>query len=182
MAMIDDDENGMVDGEREGDLLLWILVWSELAAFGVLLAAFLIRSLLQPEAFMLARGQLSPGLAALNTMILLTSGWQAAVAARDAEKARWPLVFAALGGFGFVAVKLHEYAGEMGFTGGAAVSSFFELYVLITGFHLLHVAFGALVLLAVALRPSRANVHLITTLWHVIDLIWIVMFPVLYLV
>lgn len=180
--MLDDDGHAAAGGEGEGDLLLWILVWSELAAFGVLLAAFLIRSLFEPEAVLLAKAQLSPGLAALNTMILLTSGWQAAVAARDPDRARWPLVFAALAGLAFVVVKLHEYAGEIGFTGDAAVASFFELYFLITGFHLLHVLFGALVIVVVAVRPSRANVHLITTLWHAVDLIWIVMFPVIYLV
>ena len=94
--MLDDDGHAAAGGEGEGDLLLWILVWSELAAFGVLLAAFLIRSLFEPEAVLLAKAQLSPGLAALNTMILLTSGWQAAVAARDPDRARWPLVFACL--------------------------------------------------------------------------------------
>ena len=51
----------------------------------------------------------------------------------------------------------------------------------LTGFHLLHVAFGAIILLLVALRPARENVTLIATLWHVIDLVWLVIFPILYL-
>ncbi|OKP72984.1 NorE accessory protein for nitric oxide reductase, partial [Ensifer adhaerens] len=53
---------------------------------------------------------------------------------------------------------------------------------LVTGFHLLHVVFGAFVLIIVAWRPKPGNVELITTLWHVIDLVWIVMFPLVYLV
>lgn len=181
MVSTDDDIGAAAGGEREGDLLLWILVWSEFAAFGALLSAFLIRSLMEPAAFAEARAHLSPGLAALNTVILLVSGWQAALAARNPLAARRPLVLAALGGFAFVAVKLFEYAGEAGFAVSDA-AGFFELYFLVTGFHLLHVLFGAGVLLVVAWRPSRANVHLIATLWHAIDLIWLVMFPVIYLV
>ena len=63
--------------------------------------------------------------------------------------------------------------------GGAGTLA--ELYFLVTGFHLLHVVFGTGILLLVAWRPSRANVVMIATLWHVIDLVWLVMFPIVYL-
>lgn len=182
---MDDNVQGADDVAQAGDLLLWILVWSELAAFGILFAGFLVRSLLAPEAFALGQDHLRPALAAANTVILLTSGWQAARAARRAhrpESARGPLILAACGGFAFMAVKLYEYAGEAGFALSGEVSAFFELYFLLTGFHLLHVVFGSAVLLLVAWRPSRDNIHLIATLWHVIDLIWLVMFPLVYLV
>lgn len=171
--------------EEEGDtLLLWILVWSELVAFGILLAGFLVMSVLEPERFAVARHYLNPGLAALNTVILLSSGWQAALAARRAAsimEVRRSLCFAAALGFAFMAIKLAEYAGEIGYAGEQALSGFFEIYFLITGFHLLHVVFGSVILLIVAWRPARQNVLMITTLWHVIDLVWIVMFPILYL-
>lgn len=171
--------------EEESDvLLLWVLVWSELVAFGILIGAFLVMSAFEPERFALARLHLSPGLAAINTVVLLTSGWQAAVAARptaSARQVRRSLIAAALLGFVFLVVKLFEYAGEIRYAGDEAVSGFFELYFIITGFHLLHVVFGALVMLLIAWRPTRGNVALITTLWHAIDLVWIVMFPIIYL-
>ena len=174
-----------IAAEEEGDtLLLWILVWSELVAFGILLAGFLVMSLLEPERFAAARQYLNPGLAALNTVILLSSGWQAALAARrtaSPSEVRRSLVIAAALGFAFMAVKLVEYAGEIGHAEEETLSGFFEIYFLITGFHLLHVVFGSVILLIVAWRPARQNVLLITTLWHVIDLVWIVMFPILYL-
>ncbi|MER8461831.1 cytochrome c oxidase subunit 3 [Mesorhizobium sp. M1396] len=167
-----------------GDLLLWILAWSELAAFGSLLVAFMVAGIVQADKFAMARQHLDPAIAALNTAVLLTSGWQAARAARPSasrNEVRRALIFAALLGFLFVAVKLFEYSGEIGRAGEEGYGSFFELYFLLTGFHLLHVLFGAMVLLLVSWRADRPNVLLITTLWHVFDLIWIVMFPLVYL-
>jgi len=175
-----------VAGEEETDtFILWVLIWSELAAFGILIGAFLVASLIDPEAFSVARLHLKPAIAGLNTLVLLTSGWQAAIAAgKDTPLAtrRRALVLAALLGFAFVAIKIYEYDTELRFPGEAEFRTFFELYFMLTGFHLVHVAFVGLVLLVVAWRPRPANVELVTTLWHVIDLVWIVMFPILYLV
>ncbi|WP_273772866.1 cytochrome c oxidase subunit 3 [Brucella intermedia] len=168
----------------EDDLLLWILVWSELAAFAILLAAFMVMSIIDVEGLTQLRSHLSPALAATNTVVLLMSGWQAAIAVRrrnDLSGARRPLLYAAFFGLVFVAIKLVEYSHEIEFADDDAAGSFFELYFLLTGFHLMHVLFGSVVLALVAWRPTRSNVLLITTLWHAIDLVWLVMFPVLYL-
>ena len=56
-----------------------------------------------------------------------------------------------------------------------------ELYLLITGFHLAHVLFVALLLLAVAWRPARREVATVATIWHLIDLVWLLILPVVYL-
>ncbi|WP_343316112.1 cytochrome c oxidase subunit 3 [Brucella sp. BE17] len=172
------------DEEPEDNLLLWILVWSELVTFAILLTAFMVMSVIDAQGLATLRAHLSPGLAAANTVVLLLSGWQAAIAVRrrhDLRATRRPLLCAALFGLLFVAVKLVEYSHELPFAGDAAAGSFFELYFLLTGFHLLHVVFGSIILILVALYPARSNVVLITTLWHAIDLVWLVMFPVLYL-
>ncbi|RWM07735.1 MAG: cytochrome c oxidase subunit 3 family protein [Mesorhizobium sp.] len=167
-----------------GDLLLWILIWSELAAFGALLVAFAIVDVVQADKFAAARQHLYPSMAVWNTAVLVTSGWRAARAARPAARpseARRDLVLAALLGFLFVGIKLLEYGNEIGHAADERFGAFFELYFLLTGFHLLHVLFGAFVLLLVSWRLDRPNLILITTLWHVFDLIWIVMFPLVYL-
>ncbi|OCP00627.1 hypothetical protein BC374_21160 [Ensifer sp. LC13] len=68
--------------ETTDTLLLWVLVWSELAAFGILLIGFLVGGLIQPDPFAATRLHLDPLLAGINTLVLLTSGWQAALATR----------------------------------------------------------------------------------------------------
>lgn len=172
------------DDVGQDNFLLWILVWSELITFAILLIAFMVMSIINIEGVAQLRSHLSPGLAATNTVVLLMSGWQAAIAVRrrhDTDRVRRPFLYAACFGVVFVAVKLVEYSHEIGFAGDEAAGSFFELYFLLTGFHLMHVLFGSVILALVAWRPSPSNVLLITTLWHAIDLVWLVMFPVLYL-
>lgn len=171
--------------EESGNLLLWILVWSELAAFGALTAAFIIAFSLDQQSFMAARQHLQPQIAGFNTLVLLASGWQAAVAASNRtplRRKRAALVIAGMTGFVFAALKLYEYSTEISFAADTAHGVFFELYFILTGFHLLHVVFVAVLLLIVAVWPKDENITMVTTLWHVIDLVWIVIFPIIYLV
>jgi len=115
--------------------------------------------------------------------VLLASGWQAASAARSTSvsRRRLSLLLAAALGFVFVALKIVEYQGEIRFAGDATFNAFFELYFLITGFHLAHVVFLGLAMALVARRAEPSNVALVTTVWHVIDIVWLVIFPVIYL-
>lgn len=171
------------DERSDGDLILWILVWSELIAFGALLTAFLIMTVMHPESYSMAKLHLNGRLASFNTIVLIASGWLAAEADR-AITLRWrrlALLGAAALGFLFAAIKLVEYSSEMKFAGDATFNSFFELYFMITGFHLAHVVFLALVMLLVARRAERTNVTLVATVWHVIDIVWLTIFPVIYL-
>jgi len=169
--------------EESGDLVLWILVWSELVAFGVLLSGFLVMSLLHPESFSVAKLHLDARLASVNTLVLITSGWLAAEASRASSVRirRLALLGAAVLGFAFVAIKLFEYQGEFRFLGDDTFHAFFELYFLITGFHLAHVAFLGLIMLLLAGKPEPSNVTLVTTVWHVVDIVWLVIFPIVYL-
>jgi nitric oxide reductase NorE protein len=128
---------------------------------------------------------LRPQIAGFNTLVLLGSGWQAAIAARrnsSAQRRRRALILAALLGFVFTAFKLYEYSTEIAFASDPAYGAFYELYFMLTGFHLFHVIFVAGLLLIVAVKPKDENVTLVTTIWHIIDLVWIVIFPVIYLV
>ncbi|WP_105431260.1 cytochrome c oxidase subunit 3 [Neorhizobium sp. T6_25] len=169
--------------DEGGDLLLWVLVWGELAAFGILLTGYVVMSMLHPESFALAKLHLAPRLAGLNTVVLLASSWQAALAASSQGKPRRQRLFllgAALLGFLFVALKFAEYSSEWTAAGDENLQTFFELYFLITGFHLAHVAFVATLFVLAAIRLERSTIVTLTTIWHVIDIVWLVMFPLIY--
>lgn len=170
---------GQPTSEGGMELLLWILIWSEFAVFGALLVAFLILGLIDPPALAKLHGALDLPLAGAATATLLTSGFFAARAAFGRQP-RWNLVAAALGGLGFVALKLVAYSHEIPAI-TAVESRLVELYFLITGFHLAHVLFVALIMLAIAWRPTPCRTGTIAAIWHAIDLVWLLILPVIYL-
>src|SRR6186713_769208 len=177
---------GILD-DLPGDPMIWVLIFSELVAFGLFLGAFVVARAIHPAVFAAGQATLDSNLAGLNTVVLVTSGWTAARATksvRTGEKRasrRWLLVAMALGGV-FIAIKLAEYAGEIGRGIGLETSPFFTLYFLLTGFHLLHVCFGIVILAVVCRSADPIHVGTGTVFWHMVDLVWIVMFPIIYLV
>lgn len=170
-----------------GHAMMWVLIFSELAAFGALLVAFAVARALDPAGFAAGQAQLDPMLAAVNTVCLVSSGWCAAracAAARlgaHAATRRWIGGAAALGLL-FIAIKLVEYAGEIGRGADIDGGTFFTLYFLLTGFHLLHVALGVVILAAVAWRANAVDVESGAAFWHMVDLVWLMMFPLIYLI
>lgn len=173
--------------ELPGDPMIWVLIFSELAVFGLLLGAFAVARAVNPSVFATGQALLDPGLAGANTLVLVTSGWAAArgvLAAREDRSPacrRWLLLAIALGG-AFVAIKLMEYANEVAAGAGLETSTFFTLYFLLTGFHLLHVALGMVILAVVSRGVAPAAVETGTSFWHMVDLVWVVMSPIIYLV
>lgn len=177
---------GVLEG-LPGDPMMWVLVFSELVAFGLFLGAFIVARAIRPAVFASGQTELDLTLAGCNTIVLVTSGWAAAKAvvsarADEGRRARlWLLLAMALGG-AFVAIKLVEYAHELGGGIGLETSVFFMLYFLLTGFHLLHVVLGIVILAVVCRRADPVHVETGTVFWHMVDLVWIVMFPIIYLV
>jgi len=173
--------------ELPGDPMIWVLIFSEFAAFGIFFCAFSVTRAIHPAMFADGQALLDSTLAGLNTIVLVTSGWAAAHGAHAARAGKerasrlWLCGAMALGGV-FIAIKLTEYAKEIGSGADLETSTFFTLYFLLTGFHLLHVCLG-IVILAVVCRHVRAeSVETGTSFWHMVDLVWIVMFPIVYLV
>jgi nitric oxide reductase NorE protein len=170
-----------------GDPMMWVLVCSELVAFGLFLGAFIVARAVNPAVFASGQAELDPALAGYNTIVLLTSGWAAArgAASARADRAgsarRWLLLAMVLGG-AFVSIKLVEYAREIATGIGLETSVFFTLYFLLTGFHLLHVCLGIVILAVVCRRADPVHVETGTVFWHMVDLVWVVMFPIVYLV
>jgi nitric oxide reductase NorE protein len=173
--------------ERPGEPMMWVLIFSELAVFGLLLGAFAVARAVNPSVFASGQALLDPGLAGLNTVVLVTSGWaaaRAALAARDRRRSAcrsWLAIAIVLGG-AFVAIKLLEYGREVGAGADLETSTFFTLYFLLTGFHLLHVVLGMVILAVVLSGAAPVAVETGTSFWHMVDLVWVLMFPIIYLV
>ncbi len=168
-----------------GDLMMWVLILSELLVFGAGMVAFLAVRAGDPAGFASAAGQLHPIAAGINTMALVTSGWLAALAVRWIEAgqvapARRALLGAGLLGLAFLTVKAWEYSGlaELGL--GMEDGAFFTFYYLLTGFHAAHVAAGIAILALVGRWPSHGNAETGVAFWHMVDMVWVVLFPVIY--
>lgn len=183
----------------------WMFLVSEIMLFGGVLMAYLVGRLAHPDAFASASGELDVMLGSINTAILLTSSLTMAVAVQMGRKGRprgtvfW-LLLTALLGLVFLGIKGYEWMIEIGkgdlpgraFLGQgterAGTGLFFWLYFTATGLHALHLSLGVLTLTGfAALYRWRAPaipdyLVLLGLYWHLVDIIWIFLFPLLYLV
>lgn len=167
--------------------MIWVLIVSELLVFGAGLLAFLAVRLTDPAGFGLAQDQLHRVGAGINTLILITSGWlaaRAATAAHDRQpvSARWNLLAGAMLGSGFLAIKATEFAALSALGIGTETHPFFTFYYLLTGFHAAHVLAGVVILGLLAMRPTPDATENGVAFWHMVDLVWVILLPVLYLV
>lgn len=171
--------------ELPGELMMWVLIASELAVFGAALIACLAVRAADPAGFAADQAQLNQTAAAINTLVLVTSGLAAAAAVRAREVGkrslarRWLLAAGSLG-LVFIAVKVFEYASKAAIGIGIETSPFFTFYYLITGFHALHVLAGVVVLALVAWADSLRNMEAAVAFWHMVDLVWVLLFPIIY--
>ncbi len=184
---------------------MWLFLGSESLLFAGLLALFAGYRVMYPTAFHAAAEHANVALGTINTYILLTSSLTVALALRATEHGRrratvvWLLVSIAFG-LAFDVLKFVEYAQHLhdGFAPGHYYTAtslppssvlYFTLYYLLTGLHALHVTAGVIVLAWLALRARRGDFsptsHIAlecgTLYWHLVDLVWIFLWPILYL-
>ena len=169
-----------------GELIMWILIGSEILVFAAGITAMSAMRLTDPAGFADAQAMLDGRMAALNTVVLVTSGLFAARAERaaalgDRGAARRGLMLAALGGVIFLAVKGVEYGRDLSAGIGIDTHPFFTFYFLLTGFHAAHVIAGVALLALVAIRARRDAVQAGAMFWHMVDLIWVLILPPVYL-
>lgn len=184
--MSDTAETGPNSGQLPGELLMWVLIISELVVFGAGLVAFMGVRLTDPAGFADAQNHLNRTGAALNTIVLVSSGFLAAQAlvwsrAGVRRAARGALIAAALLGAVFLWIKALEYGEKAGSGIGWDSHPFFTFYYLLTGFHAAHVVAGMVLLLLVAWRDEPENIEAAGAFWHMVDLVWVLLFPVIYL-
>lgn len=169
-----------------GNPMMWLLIAAELMVFGAALLGFAGARALDPAGFALAQDGLDRLAGTINTAVLLTSGLFAALATearRDGARGRCRALLAVAQGFGlaFLVVKSFEWTAEIAAGATLGGSTFHTLYFLITGFHALHVVFGIVILAVVMVFDDLEHVETGTAFWHMVDLVWVVVFPCLYL-
>jgi heme/copper-type cytochrome/quinol oxidase subunit 3 len=184
------EAHGLPGGVTAGKVGVWWFLASEIMVFGGLIASYIVFRL-GGAGWAESSHHLSVTLAAVNTLVLLTSSFtvvQAFVAADrgDVRALRGYLALTILGGLLFLGIKSIEYTTEIraGFTPSAGI--FWSFYYTMTGLHGLHVLGGIVVngvILATAAtcvkNPQR--VELAGLYWHFVDVVWIFLFPLLYL-
>jgi len=178
---------------------------SEVMLFGGLFAVVMVMRILHPHEVVAASERLHMWLGAANTAILLTSSLLVAIAVEVARETRRRATYrylagAALLGLLFLALKAFEYGSEYEegiLPGGSAAAlsnpvqhQFMNVYLVATGLHAVHVTIGVLLLaglaggLAAASLTLPKRIPLVENLglyWHLVDVIWIFLYPTLYL-
>lgn len=183
-----------VPGESE----LWIFILGDLVIFGLFFAIWGWNAATQPALFAEGGARMNWGIGLANTLVLITSS--AAVAsgltlARQGQAlaARRAYQVAAALGATFVVLKVVEYSLHILAGAGALSNDFFMYYFVFTGIHLLHVLVGICALLLVIRRcrrlqpgtlPGESDIAFLEgvgVFWHLVDLLWIVLFFLIYL-
>ncbi|AMK19961.1 cytochrome C oxidase, subunit III family protein [Sphingobium sp. MI1205] len=171
------------------------MIAGDMVVFAVFFATFMVYRRTEPTLYASSAATLSQPIALINTLLMLSSSWFVAravgvVRSRTGGSAV-PMLFGAIAcGLGFVAMKAVEYSEKIDAGVGLTTNMFYTFYFMLTGIHLLHVLIGIAVLIYLSLRLRRpgwsgADVVAAETgasFWHLVDLLWIFLFTLLYLV
>lgn len=183
-----------VSRELSGGTVIWLFVSIELLTFALFFIGFAAARRSDPALFLAGQEQLHTLSGAINTAVLLCGGWLAArgVLANRSNDARMTarcFAGAAVTGLIFMAIKLHEYTDVFAEGISLSTNSFWFFYLFVTGLHFLHVLAGVGFLVPTAWRAAQgaygpdnsSPVEAVAVFWHLVDLIWIFLFPLIYL-
>jgi nitric oxide reductase NorE protein len=178
-----------------GEVGIWLLVLGEMFEFALFFGVLTYQRLHNPEVFAASRLALNPTLGMINTILLLTSSLLVAVGASGARQQKSDLarrMFLAAGacGLGFAIIKLMEYGHLLASGIYPNTNPFFLYYFVFTGMHFVHLILGMGVLAYIWLKArspviGSSEIRSIengATFWHLVDLLWVALFPLLYLV
>lgn len=174
--------------------MIWVFIFMELLAFGLAFIVFATLRAKSLEVFEVSQAELNQVLALINTLVLLTSGYFVVLAngsydRGNQRRAARLLAVAIASGAGFVLVKAVEYRDKIAHGLTTGVNQFYDFYWVLTAFHLFHVILGIFILAYMARKISRGeafaaedfNLKTGSAFWHMCDLIWVLLFPILYL-
>jgi cytochrome c oxidase subunit III len=189
---------------------MWLFLVTEILLFGGLFVGFGMMQNRYPREFVEAHEHLQRGYGAFNTIVLLVSSWTMVMAVQSArsnkrDKTVMFLALTILCAFIFLGVKYFEYSHKIhdgllpgifyshkgdGIPGSHGYATFFSFYFMMTGLHGIHILAGIVVLSWVLSQAKKGvysseyytPVDLVGLYWHIVDMIWIYLFPLYYLI
>ena len=175
-----------------GRLAVWWVIGSEIVIFGGLLGSYIMYRLANAHWSEVGfAGSTNPWIGLFNTFVLLTSslfavlGHHAAEHEQNGAKAARYLYMTFGGGLTFLLVKAYEWTTEISHGLTISANTFWSFYYTAAGIHALHVLAGMIIMLFVAHDARRGRelhrVELIGVYWHFVDVVWIFLFPLLYI-
>jgi len=173
---------------------VWVFIGADSVIFAILFLTFMQDRLKNPALFEASRHTLNMNLGGIDTLILLTSSWSVALAIQALKRdliERVPryLLGGVFTGLMFVVSKSFEYFQKFAHGLNPGTNPFYMWYFTLTGIHLVHVLFGTSLLAYLWVRSRsgaftsshRTVPESVASFWHLVDLLWIVLFPLLYL-
>ncbi len=184
---------------------MWLFIFTELLLFGMLFVVYAVYRSMHPEAFRIGGEELDVMLGTVNTVLLLISSATVAMSITAIQKGNKKLSMQLLGVTLLIAViflvnKYFEWGAkfEYGFYPGSETMQelgfgtilFFGLYFFMTGIHALHILIGIGLFIYVMVQMKNDKIHQTDYIWlentglywHLVDLIWIFLFPLFYLI
>ena len=186
--------NTLEDKKLPGDLAMWFFILAELTVFAIFFISFAVTEKLNPEMFNQGKMQLHSVAGLINTLALITSSFFVALALNAIHQGKRKvsvscLITAQAFAILYLIVKMWEYQSLFSMGIDLETNTFFTLYFLITAFHFLHVILGMIILGYITIRANKGAYHSNVSgfeagasYWHMVDLLWIILFPLIYVV
>ncbi|MEP2448122.1 MAG: cytochrome c oxidase subunit 3 family protein [Balneola sp.] len=204
-------QHHFVDSDQQFDAAkmgMWVFIVNEILFFGGLFCAYIVFRAWYPDLFTMAATKLDTTMGAVNTVVLIGSSLSVAMAIRAAQlnKTKWikiNLLITITLACVFLVIKYFEYSHKMhdGIFPGATLYTyegidhplahvFFSIYYVMTGIHAIHIIVGIGLMVWIYIRANKNEfgseyytpVEMVGLYWHLVDVIWIFLFPLLYLI
>lgn len=189
------NDSSLIVKRLPGDLAMWFFILAELTVFAILFIGFAVSEQLNLEMFAQGKSKLHQISGLINTLTLITSSFFVALALTKmhqghGKQAAKLLLIAKLIACIYICVKVWEYLSLFELGIGIETNTFFTLYFMITFFHLMHVLLGMVILVFVALKAAKNEYNSSNisgfesgaSYWHMVDLLWIILFPLIYVI
>ena len=178
-----------------GDLAIWFFIFMELLVFGIFFIVYAVMRIQNIEMFNQYQLTLNREIGAANTLLLITSSYFVvravhAIRLNNVKNCIYWLYAALAGGTGFLILKSLEYFDKFSAGINLTTNTFYMFYLSLTIFHFLHVILGMLILFAVVIKAKHGSysaqnhtgVETGASYWHMVDLVWIILFPLVYII